>query len=259
MKAMSDNEDAFRNERGSVILYVMMGVVLFAALGYAVTESMRQGDPSQVGAEKAKAMATEILQVSAAIRRAVQNVRIDGCDYMDISFENDHVSGYDHTPSAESGCQIFSGSGGGIPYRIPVEDWLDPAHKATANYQNYIFPDNTCVPGLGDGETDGCASDLDDSNEDLVLVLPFVKKNVCQAVNDRLGITGVDDDPPTDTACSYEDAGNRYQGSFTDGHAIHDSAGLLDGRNAGCYHQLGTAGCNGTDDYYVFYQVLGER
>ena len=74
------------SEKGSVIFIILIAIILFAALGYAVSNMMR--GPSNIGNETAGIYASEILTYAQSVREAVHMMRIsNGCDDSQISFE----------------------------------------------------------------------------------------------------------------------------------------------------------------------------
>ena len=90
------------------MIWIMVAVGLFASLGYVVSQNMRGGSPEMVSEEVAKNRATEILQFSASVRRAVQALKIEGIADTEISFENSIVSGYANANCTGNSCKVFA-------------------------------------------------------------------------------------------------------------------------------------------------------
>lgn len=237
------------NQKGSAIFFILIGVALFAALGFTVSNIMRSGDPNVLSDQKAQLYANEILDYTRSLRQSIQSVRISGCDDTDISFANSFVSGYAHTPSTSDSCKVFNADGGGISYLSPVTDWLDGAQSAKTFYGEWYIPASVCVPDIGtSGSGTGCNTDSSD-NEDLILILPYVREDVCIQINESLDQGS---SIPSESGNGWTVANTKYNGSFSDGERL-DQNGLM----SGCFQGSGS-NTPGAGTYH-FFQVLMPR
>ncbi|MGB4107638.1 MAG: hypothetical protein WBK55_07560 [Alphaproteobacteria bacterium] len=241
----------YGSQRGSALFIILVAVVLFAALAFAVGEMMRGGNPNTITIEKARLAGSEIMAYSQAMRRAAQNIKIsNGCADMDISVENTTVAGYVHTPVASDACKLFHSDGGGLVYQAPVDDWLDTATPAPALRGQWYFPANTCIPGTGSAPA-GCGSDSAD-NEAIIAILPFINEQLCLQLNDLLGVDNPGGNPPVETGDAWPVAATKYAGAQDDGTKLDQS-----GKMAGCFE--GDAASTPPSDTYHFFQVLVPR
>lgn len=228
-------------QRGSALFIILIAVMLFAALSYAVSNMMRGGNEGLITEEKSNLYADEILEYARQIGQSIHGLRISNdCTDTEISFENAALAGYTHTPAAPDACQVFNVSGGGMSYL--------PATSVINGGLDWIFTGENDGANVGTQcNADGCA--------DLIVILPDIKLTVCQAINKKLGIA---------TAASYltqEDDSfsvTKFQGAYNYTARIEDSAGLaeLDGKMQGCLE--GKNAPQSTGKYY-FYQVLIPR
>ena len=106
------------SESGNVLLYILIAVVLLSALTFAVSQSNR-GNVQQLSEDRARLLATEIVDYAEIISNAVAQLRLRGCSDTEISFENPIAAGY--TNGTDTFCQIFHPDGGGITYVAPDE------------------------------------------------------------------------------------------------------------------------------------------
>lgn len=221
------------SERGSVIFYILIAIILFAALSYTVAQMMRSGDPSVISRESAKTYASEILTYSNTLRRAVRAMEIDGYDDTDISFENNSVSGYTNANCTDNDCEVFSPTGGAIR-------WTGPNEQAT---------DGTDWRFI----SDYAVSDVGGADSELLAVLKGVNKLVCIQINEMKDITNPSNNPPVADAFS---AITKFTGSYDDssGNIIGDNGDEVNfaGQRAACFE----GPVAGT---YYFYQVLIAR
>jgi hypothetical protein len=211
-------------ESGNVLFFILIGVVLFAALSYVVANMMR-GGPTTISRERASLYADEILGYAQTIRRGVQGVRIsNNCEAIDISFETPALTGYANGTNTR--CQVFSAAGGGVNYNHP-----------STNYS-----DGTEVLDIGNS---ACH---DEECTELLAILPNVNQTVCEAINDKIGISTL----AANITDSYT-AAKPFTGSYTyEGNVIGDAA-----TGAGLAQK--PAGCLIDGGQYHFYQVLLAR
>ena len=81
-------------EKGSALFIILIAVVLFAALAYAVSQMMRGGNPNTINIEQSRLAGNEILAYAQSMRQGAQNIKIsNGCNHMDSSVENSPVPG----------------------------------------------------------------------------------------------------------------------------------------------------------------------
>lgn len=232
-------------ERGNVFFYIMVAIVLFAALSYAVSQSNR-GSVAAMSEEQARLAATEVLEYASVLSNATAQLRLRGYKDTGVSYENPVVAGYANANCADEACKVFSTEGGGVSYKAPPKDWLDTAHAAESGYGAWIFSGENEIDQVG---TDGSSA----ANKELIAFLPYVKKSICIEINKKTGVTNPLGDPPreADTIADYT---SLFSGTYVHG----ESLTLPDpdkGKNAGCFEGGGTPAI-GT---YHFYQVLMAR
>ena len=235
-------------ESGSVLIYILMAVALFGALSFAVANIMRSGggDPNR---EAMNLQSTDVLQYGDALKRSVQGMRIRSAEDSQISFETPLLPGYaPHTSCTTNPCRVFHPAGGGISYMPPPATWLDLTGSTQPLYGHWFFPANVCVEAVGTG-TASCNTDTED-NEELVVILPWVKRQLCIQINERLGILNPGGEPPVATGAAWSGANTKFTGTFADGTVIARA-----GASAGCLRGNSTPPSNS----YFYYKVLLAR
>lgn len=191
---------------------ILIAVVLFAALTYAVTSSTRSGGDN-VSEEKMELKISEMLQYAAMIKSAVTRVRVsNGCGETEISFaDNGNMSKqrngtvYDYTnpnAPADKSCHIFHPNGGGVPSRlIPDGITVDPASVPAG----YMHPQSFFISSSRVSEAGT------DSGTDLVLWLGRLTENSCMQVNEMLGVAAAGTVPVLDT---FDCDGTPFDGTY---------------------------------------------
>lgn len=139
--------------------------------------------------EKAEKMADSILAYAEDFRAGTSRVLLGrGCTDTQISFENS-VTTLSYTNSnapPDKRCHVFDMAGGGVTGRLPIVEWLDSTYSASSYYQQWHIPSNSLIAGVGLSTYDGLGSYID-----LVLIIPYIRQDICTAINKRMGYTGV--------------------------------------------------------------------
>lgn len=218
-----------RSERGNVFLFILLGVILFAALAFAISRGFRSDTTTAMSQRKAELLATDVLGFAQRLERTVAKMQRSGISENDISFENPVDAGYAHTPSTDAH-NVFHGDGGALSR----QDAPSGANDGSV----WHFTGHTCIADIGTGAT-GCSSNTD-SDEELIAVLPNVNATVCAIIDKKLGMASI----PANSGGAY--SATKFIGTYADGSEI-----ILDrSRNAACYSQGGN---------YHFYYVLIAR
>ncbi|MCC6598019.1 MAG: hypothetical protein IT559_04450 [Alphaproteobacteria bacterium] len=217
-------------ESGNVFVFILLGIVLFAALSFTVARGMRSGTTHAMTSQKAALAAADILDYAQRTERALDRLRRKGISENDISFEQTIDAGYDAHAQPDAN-KIFYLEGGGLVWKNPPSD----ANDGSA----WLFTGRTCIADIGTGAT-GCDSDTT-ANEELLAVLPNIDPTVCAEIDQRLGISTI----PADSGGGA--SGVKYIGVFADGTEIILPGGPF---NAACFSRGGL---------YHFYSVLLAR
>ena len=205
------------HEAGNVFIFILLGVVLFAALAYSVARGMQSETTTKLSNREATIAASEILAYAQRIERAVNHLRRKGTSENDISFDQEIETGYDHSPVQPAEHQVFNTSGGAI-------SWQSPPQRSNDGSE-WFFTGETCIPDIGTGSA-GCAGDADETNEELIIGLSGLDSDVCSQINNRLNISGI----PADGGGGLDTT--KFQGDFDNGTEVTLAGGPF---NAACF------------------------
>lgn len=235
------------SNQGNVLFLILIAVVLFAALSYAVTQSSRGG--GNANKEKASIVASELVEYASTLRQAILRLKlIKHCDDTEINFDAPSHTGYTNgSAPADGSCDVFGSSGGGMSLIAP------PTGTST---NDWYFAGNLILHNAG-----GVNSDLDTANTDLAIILFDISEDVCLAINKGIGIDGI----PVDGS-SYSNT-TKFTGTYIIGENVNGLPGSsqpspcigtpatpnLCGVPTGCFQEE-TGG-----QRYVFYSALIER
>ncbi len=104
-------------ERGNILFLILLAVVLFAALSYAVTSSMR-GNGKDASAEKAQLDQSVLDNFQAEMDGALLRLKTTGgCTDAQISYETPAGANVNSNAPADKHCHVFSPLGAGVPWR----------------------------------------------------------------------------------------------------------------------------------------------
>lgn len=228
------------SERGNVLFYILVAVALLAALTFAVAQSNR-GSIQQVNDEKARLLASEIIEYANVVANATAQLRLRGVPETSLCFDDPSWGGanYNHAGCTDDANKIFHASGGGVAWKNAPSQ----AMSAAASPDNlwHIYSDNE-VQQIG--TTCGAAA-----CSDLILMTDELNQTVCMKINELLNVGLKGDTPPTDA--NYGTA--RFTGSFGYSETIGDEGGdVLSKKTAGCFQKTSTP-------TYAFYKVLIAR
>ena len=255
MALRDDRMIMYKNQSGNVLFLILIAVALFAALAYIVTQSMR-GGAGTVNKEKYNIIVNQLLAFPLSVRSGVLHLStVGGAGAENISFdwpEWGHTN-YQHTPPLRDANKIFHPEGAAVIFQRPdAAAMLDNQWKGRPFWGNWLITGATCVPGVGTGDTATCASDP--TTLDLVLFLPYVKKELCEQININAEFNLPWGTPPQDDGDAWG-ANPEFAGTYDNGEAVMDSGELLYRRDSGCFE----GGGNPPAGSYHFFMTLLHR
>lgn len=237
-----------RGESGNAIFYILAGIVLLAALSMAVSHSGRSTATSLTD-DRVQLFATEILGYGDAAGKAAATLRLRGLPPTGLEFDTAALTGYDNPACGDDSCRLYTPSGGGIGYTQVPRDWLDTAYSSHAEFAKPFFSGDACVPGVGTGDT---ACNTQTGTGELIMFVPFVKRDICTKLNSLMSVSNEGSDAPEISTCPFT---TKFTGTISGGTIIDGPAGdRFFARSGGCVKAPTT--CAGMGGSYHFYQVL---
>jgi hypothetical protein len=208
-------------ERGSAMFYILLGVVLFAALAYAVS-SMSRGTGDFGASEQAKLQAQAVVDYAQKAKITVQDLKLSGVATDQLSFLKNGDAGYTTAPHTT---KVFHPSGGGLPEQ---------------NLRGAVVND-VLSPVVGVYMTRMAIEDVGSTDDDVVFSVRGVRADVCARIN--LDLTGSSTIPST--------GANNHEALFVTGASDLTAAtcAACAGKTALCVSQTGPT-------VYTFYSVV---
>lgn len=236
-----------RKERGNALFLILMGIVLFAALTAAVSKGFRGGN-SALSGSRIEALANDIIITASSYEKGVQKLLAKGNSETRISFTRASGDGYELTPAESASEKVFNVVGGGAQYLDPPKDALDTTRSAESGYGSWFFTGSNKVKDVGA-----------DDEGDIIAMLPYVRKNVCVAINNRLQYLNVDSSTPPQENGTMNTQTKFGPDLFTTSVANLGPVGSNhNNKKAGCFEGNSAHG-NSISGRYYFYYVLHAR
>ncbi len=164
-------------ESGGILVYIFIGIILFAALAYAFSKG--GGSTGSSATDKsAKLYATQVIGDVQVLRDSVQEALAKGCSESEISFDNDTVAGYSF--ATRDMCKIFKNSTRSTKWIGLPEKARDPSLSGSGS-EDYNFTMWYFLKAYPGGTPIGTVS-----ND--IAVVANVNQAVCEQIN--LLITG---------------------------------------------------------------------
>lgn len=156
-------------EAGNAMIYVLIAIVLFAALSLIVA---RQGDNNETGAldsERSEIAATQIIQTSMQLKQGVDQMLYSGSEPDELDFITPDDAAFNTAPNVH---KVFHPAGGGlilqpIPAQAMAQVSADPpARWYIGRFFNVDWTNTT--------------------DEEVIMVAHQISLPVCRAINQRL-------------------------------------------------------------------------
>lgn len=173
----------YSKQRGNILFLILLAVVLFAAISYAVTSNER-GQVKSASTENVQLQAAQMEQYAGLLENVIQRIMlINDCKDTQIGFDNTawkrinsaSVHGANHNPNTPSdACRVFNPLGGGLPAQTFAGSAMAGCGGGCmrAGHPRVIV---LSIEGVGT------------SAPDLVLNIQYFPDAVCQQINSDMG------------------------------------------------------------------------
>lgn len=223
-------------------VFIVFALIVFVTLKFDLYYKVTY---KEVPHDRAIAYAKQIIGYSMMVERAVNDMLERGIDETELCFDYDGIgkntSFFEHDACKDPKNQVFWFDGGKIAYQFPGHpDGFDPVHHTGRSYKRWWF--NAAMP----------VHNVGTEQPELLMSVNYLKKEMCMAINELMGIFPENGDVPADHSARPDINAVQFQGTFGYplDNVIGDEAPSLDGKRTGCRR----AGEN-----YQFFHVLIAR
>ncbi len=136
-------------QRGNILFLILLAVVLFAALSYAVTRD-QSGQEKNASAEKADLLASQLVQVGSLLENTMMRaMTVYGVPEYGFDLSDANSTATANGTCTQANCKMFTGTGG--PVALPaLPDWASspPANPKARFYVGQIVNVGTTAPDV---------------------------------------------------------------------------------------------------------------
>ncbi len=213
--------------KGNVFIYILIAVVLMAALTYTLSKNQDSNPGTEITDTQIKSIATSILSYTAAAQNAVNNMSTGGTEISSMQLLRPDQANFNTAPNTD---KLFHPDGGGLQYKsLPPNSTSSTLSTPVNGYY------------IGTVQVEWTPT----TTKDLVLFAYGISKDVCTELNRK--ITGSTTIPSLTMAA--DGWMNTIATTWTNSTALDKTACLAcDEKPALCVKDTGTI--------YTFYNVL---
>ncbi len=157
-----------KNQSGNAFIYILIAIVLFAALSFTMTRMQDQEDTSEIETANLTFRVNEIMTYRSQVKKIIQQMVMSGTQISDIDFVQRGEAGYDTAPHYN---KIFHIGGGGLIKKAMNDNIKNEVTTPAAGWYLDRFNNVEWTPS---------------SNNDVLLVAYQIKKDICAAINKKL-------------------------------------------------------------------------
>jgi hypothetical protein len=187
------------SEIGSIIFYILIGIILLGTLTIAL-RNIGSGGADNIDRETLILKATQVQRYGAELANAVKDLQTNQVSEADIRFAYPTAPTDYGDITTTPTYQVFDAKGGRATYRTPPDGVNDGS--------SWEFFATTDVPQVGSDKAE------------LIAVLPHVTQAFCNVINTQLGFTvgtqPTDDVNGSSPDCVMGASSQRFTGSFSD-------------------------------------------
>lgn len=179
-----------RQDAGNILFLILLAIVLFAALSYAVTQSMRGGGRGAEN-EKLDLAISEVQNYSASVKTSLQRLTMmKDCKHNQLSFyspsykysANYYAGEAQYGVSGSNSCHVFDTSNSMSTNFVERPKYLE-GKVTQSGYEDYVFTGQSAISGVGKA----CSQ--------IIMLLP-VTREMCLRYNEKMGVTNTGGEPP---------------------------------------------------------------
>ncbi len=156
-------------EHGNALIYVLVAIVLFAALGFTLTRQVQNTGTREIDSAKIELYALQLITYSTHAQSAVEQMIFSGSDADDLVFTKPGESGYSTAPHIH---KVFHPQGGGLnTENLPDDVVLQVSSTPPAGWYLGRFNNVEWTPT---------------NAADVILTAYQISQAVCEVVNQKI-------------------------------------------------------------------------
>lgn len=158
-------------ERGNALIYVLVAIVLFAALSFALMRQSDSNEASSLPAERAELYATQMISYAAQAKSAVDQMLFSGAQIDNLDFTLPGEAGFNTQPPANI-YKVYHTEGGGLNHNTsPPEAMNQVSASPPAGWYMGRFNNVEWTKGAG---------------QDVILTAYQIDEAICRNINEKI-------------------------------------------------------------------------
>lgn len=227
-----------RKQRGNAMVYVLIAIVLFAALTMTLGRQTDTSEGSDIDDGKAELYATQLISYAAQAKTSVDQMMFSGTKIDDLDFLMPSQAGFNVAPTIH---RVYHPDGGGVNPGVIPEPVID---------QNIADP----VAGWYMGRFNNVEW-TKTAGTDVILVAFQIRRKICEKINEKItGTTAIPQMTDTIRETMIDDA---IYGGATNVDLTTDPGGTP--ICADCHNRASLCVEDSAGDTYGFYTVIADR
>lgn len=243
----SDAAQNTSSEYGGIFFYILLGCVLFAALAYAITQSVRLSNTPEERSfgtsEKLDLYVSDIQQFLESLKMRVFDMEsTSGITETELDFKNDvyllsngsEITDNINAACVRNDCHVFA------PYN---PQGVTPL--IFLNAADTLDQSNVALPKNGHGRIRQIAiKGIGSAAPDLIFVIHGIAPAICNRYNEKIGITTAYTTGTTLSSLGESSTNSQpeaFTGSYSSTHDFANSATMFSGKKTFCAPAYGDA------------------
>jgi len=241
METKKEHYDGKRHgESGNVLVYVLIAIVLFAALNFTLTRQTDTGEAGFLSDDEATLYANQIISYSAQAKSAIDQMIFTGISVDELDFTDPSDAAFSTGTQSDRIKRVFHPEGGGLTIGRLSDDMVTSAISDP-------------VSGWYLGRFNNVEWTTS-SDHDVILVAYQIKEEICTKINER--ITGATTVPIMgDSIKEVMIDDSLYTGTNVELTTDPSGSPIC----ANCHEMASLCVRNQDQDAYAFYTVIADQ
>lgn len=157
------------SESGNALIYVLIAIVLFAALGFTLSRQNSNTSTKEIDDAKKELFATQIITYATQTKSVIDQMSFTGTDFDEFDFTKPNESGFNTAPNIH---KIYHPQGGGLSLsNLPEGAKDDSITNPDAGYYLGLYNNIEWTPSI---------------ENDILFTAYGIKKSICAAINQSI-------------------------------------------------------------------------